>query len=138
MSRIQVILIRGFTALVVLLNSLACAPVNPSQASLVGSWQVEWTCGVETLDLKPDGTYAYAIDFTAGGHETDSGIWRIAPKTERLSGAHVVLQNALDACSTFGDKLQPANRRDRALETTWEWGRLVLTFNTDIQGFTRK
>jgi hypothetical protein len=137
MSRTQVVLIRGLTTLVVLANSFACAPMNPSQASLVGSWKVEWTCGVETLELKPDGTYAYAIDFAAGGRLTDSGVWRITPKSERLSGAHVVLQNALEACAVFGDKLELPNREDRALETVWEWGRMVLIFNPDIQGFTR-
>jgi hypothetical protein len=137
MSRTQANLIRGLTTLLVLLDSVACAPMNPSQASLVGSWKVEWTCGVETLDLKSDGTYAYAIGFTSGGRLTDSGVWQITPKSERLSGAHVVLQNALKACSVFGDKLEPPNREDRALETVWEWGRMVLIFNPDIQGFTR-
>jgi hypothetical protein len=111
MSTTQRALIRGLTTLVVLVNSFACAPMNPSQASLVGSWKVEWTCGVETLDLKSDGTYAYAIDFAAGGRLTDSGVWRITPKSERLSGAHVVLQNALEACSVSGDKLEPPNRK---------------------------
>jgi hypothetical protein len=77
------------------------------------------------------------IDFAAGGRVTDSGVWRITPKAERLSGAHVVLQNALEACSVFGDKLEP-NREDRELETVWEWGRMVLIFNPDIQGFTRR
>jgi hypothetical protein len=126
------------TILVVLMNSFACAPMNPSQTSLVGSWKVEWTCGVETLDLKSDGTYAYAVDFTKGGQMTDSGFWRITPKSERLSGAHVVLQNAIHACSVVSDKREPLIREDRALETVWEWGRMVLVFNPDIQGFTRR
>jgi hypothetical protein len=92
---------------------------------------------VETLELKADGTFVYAIDFAAGGRATDSGRWRIAPKAESLVGAHVVLQNALDTCSAFGERaVQPA-RRDRELETIWEWGRMILSFNPDVQGFTR-
>jgi hypothetical protein len=130
-------LILSITALVVSVSSSACVPMNPSPASLVGSWKVEWTCGVETLELKPDGTYLYAIDFTVGGRLTDSGAWRIAPQSERLSGAHVILRNALEACSVFGDKWQSPQREDRTLETVWEWGRMVLIFNPDIQGFTR-
>jgi len=130
-------LIRSLTALFVLLNSSACVPMNPSQPSLVGSWKADWTCGVETLDLKPDGTYSYAVDFIGGGRLTDAGAWRIIPQYERLSGAHVILGNALEGCSVFGNRLQSPQRGDRTLETVWEWGRMMLTFNPDIQGFTR-
>lgn len=137
MSKTRV-LILSLTTLVVLVSSSACVPMNPSPASLVGSWKVEWRCGVETLELKPDGTYSSAIDFMVGGRLTDSGVWRIAPKSERLSGAHLILRNALEACSVFGDKLRSPQREDRTLETVWEWGRMVLTFNPDIQGFTRE
>jgi hypothetical protein len=120
-----------------LASILACAPASPSQDAVVGKWKVEWTCGLEALDLRPDGTYVYTMDFAAGGRATDSGRWRISAKTERLVGAHVILLNALDPCSAFGEKaVQPA-RRDRELETIWEWGRMILSFNPDIQGFTR-
>ena len=123
--------------LVVAVHVSACVPLNASQASLVGLWKVDWTCGVETLDLKPDGTYSHAIDFKGGGRLSDSGTWRIAASSERLSGAHVILGNALQSCSTLGDKLDSRQRADRRLETVWEWGRTVLLFNPDIQGFTR-
>lgn len=49
----------------------SCAPANPSAASLTGRWKVDWKCGVETLDLRADGTYVSAIEFTAGGRATD-------------------------------------------------------------------
>jgi hypothetical protein len=92
---------------------------------------------VEALDLKPDGSYVYSIDFAAGGRATDSGRWRIAPQTRRLDGAHVILENALEPCSVFGEKIAEPARRDRALETIWEWGRMILSFNPDLEGFTR-
>jgi hypothetical protein len=92
---------------------------------------------LEALELKPDGTYFYAIDFAAGGRATDSGQWTIAAKTERLVGAHVILQNALQTCSVFGVKAIQPERGDRELEAIWEWGRMILSFNPDIQGFTR-
>jgi hypothetical protein len=126
----------GLMALAVAASSLACAPANPSLDAVVGKWKVEWTCGLEALDLQPDGTYLYTIDFAAGGRATDSGRWRISAKAEPLVGAHVILLNAIDPCSAFGEKVsQP--RRDRELETIWEWGRMILSFNPDIQGFTR-
>jgi hypothetical protein len=60
-------------------SSLACAPANPSRDSVVGKWKIEWTCGGEALDLKPDGTYEYTVDFAAGGRATDAGRWELAP-----------------------------------------------------------
>jgi hypothetical protein len=128
---------RRLTTFAALAGSLACAPVNPSQTAVVGRWRVDWTCGLEALELRPDGTYAYTIDFAGGGRATDSGEWRIVAKTERLVGAHVILQNALETCSVFGEKALQPERRDRELETIWEWGRMILSFNPDIQGFTR-
>jgi hypothetical protein len=120
-----------------LAGCLACAPVNPSHSAVVGRWKAEWRCGSETLELNAGGTYSYTIDFAAGGRATDSGQWRIVPKTERLVGAHVVLQNALDTCMGFGEMAVDPKRRDRELETIWEWGRMILSFNPDVQGFTR-
>ena len=116
----------------------ACAPANPSPEALVGHWKVESECGREALELKKDGTYAYSVDFAAGGRATDTGQWRIAAKTERLDGAHVVLRNALRACSEFGGKADRLERGDRELETIWEWGRMILSFHPDLQGFTRE
>jgi len=124
-------------AFAALVGCLACAPANPSQDAVVGKWKVEWTCGLEALNLNPDGTYVYTIDFAAGGRATDSGQWRISAKAERLVGAHIILLNALDPCSAFGEKIVQPARRDRELETIWEWGRMILSFNPDVQGFTR-
>ena len=111
--------------------------VNPSRNDVLGRWKVDWTCGVEALELNANGTYSYTVDFAAGGRAGDSGQWRLLGKTERLEGAHVILENALQACSVFGDKAVEPVRRDRELETIWEWGRMILSFNPDIQGFTR-
>lgn len=126
-----------FAIVAALASCLACAPANPSRDEIVGKWKVEWTCGVETLALKSDGTYLYTIDFAAGGRATDSGRWKISAKTETLSGAHVILQNALETCSISGEKAAGTMRGNRELETIWEWGRMILSFHPDIQGFTR-
>ena len=97
-----------------------------------------WRCGAETLQLRTDGTFAHTVEFAAGGRIVDSGAWRVIPKTERLVGARVVLENALEPCSVFGEKLLQPERRDIRLTTIWEWGRMVLSFNPDTQGFTRE
>ena len=128
---------RRLTSFAALAGFFACAPMNPSKSAVVGQWKAEWRCGLEALELKPDGTYIYTIDFAAGGRAIDSGRWKIAAKTKRLAGAHVILQNALETCSMSGEKAVHPERRDRELETIWEWGRMILSFHPDIQGFAR-
>jgi hypothetical protein len=120
-----------------MLVAFACAPLNLSRESLVGHWKVEWTCGVETLDLNTDGTYTSTIDYSTGGRATDSGRWELQPKSEAFAGARVILREALDTCSAFGAKVDRPDRHDRQLETTWEWGETLLVFNPDVEGFTR-
>jgi|SRR5581483_11132671 len=129
---------RVLTVVAVSFECLACAPMNPSHDALVGRWAVDWKCGREGLELKRDGTYVYTIDFDRGGRAADAGRWKLVAKTERLVGAHVILLNAIEACSDFGEKLEKPERRDRQLETIWEWGRMILSFNPDVQGFTRE
>ena len=128
---------RPIAITVFLIGSFACAPVNPSSTTVSGTWKVEWTCGVETLQLKPEGTYSYTIDFAAGGRATDTGQWRIIPKAKFMDAARVVLENALAPCSMSGEKLAEPERRDRELVTIWEWGRMILSFHPDLEGFTR-
>jgi hypothetical protein len=48
-----------------------------------------------------------------------------------------VLQDAVDFCSPFGEKLAQPEQGERQLETVWEWGRMVLNFSPDWQGFVR-
>jgi hypothetical protein len=128
---------QSLLALAIWGGCFGCAPLNPSTDTVVGQWRVDWTCGVETLNLAANGTYSYTIDFAAGGRETDSGEWTIIPKTERLSAARVRLQNAVQACSYSGEKLPAPGRANRDLETIWEWGRTILSFDPDGAGFTR-
>jgi hypothetical protein len=126
-----------WAAVWILTGAAACAPLNPGESDVIGAWRAEWTCGVEMLVLKRDGSYAYSVDFAAGGRATDSGRWKLVPTTEHLVGAHVILQNALQGCSDFGEKAAQPERFDRTLETIWEWGRMILSFNPDVPGFTR-
>ena len=118
--------------------SYRCVPVEPAERRLIGKWHVEWNCGKETLELKADNTYVHEIEYAAGGRASHSGVWRMTPTPSRLEGGHVVLQDAVEYCSPAGEGLPARERMDRRLETIWEWGRVILSFNPDIQGFERQ
>jgi hypothetical protein len=115
-----------------------CVPVQPSEQQLVGKWRVTWSCGTEEVELKADSSYMHEIDFAVGGHASHAGTWKVTPKESHLEGAHVVLQDAMEFCSVFGEKLPQPERGDRRLQTVWEWGRMILEFNPDWQGFERQ
>ena len=118
--------------------SAGCVPVQQSERDLVGSWRVVWKCGTERLELGADATYTQHIDYAVGGTETHSGTWTVAPKDSRLSGDKLVLKDALEFCSVFGERLPQPERGERQLVTLWEWGRVILSFNPDNQGFERQ
>ncbi len=96
-----------------------------------------WNCGTEELDLKADMSYVHEIEYTNGGHAKHNGIWKVTQKESTLEGGHVVLEEAVEFCSAFGEKLKQPERGERKLETVWEWGRMILSFNPDWQGFER-
>jgi hypothetical protein len=77
----------------------------------VGSWKVTWTCGTEALQLNADGTFSHSVKPATGAQTTDSGAWSVTPRSELLQGATVVLQNALQLCSVFGEKFHTAAQR---------------------------
>jgi hypothetical protein len=117
--------------------AFGCLPVQPSEQKLVGKWRVVWNCGTEDLDLKSDMSYVLEIEYARGGHAKHVGTWCVTPKESRFEGAHVVLQDAVTFCSPFGEKLTQPVRGERKLETVWEWGRMILSFSPDWQGFER-
>jgi hypothetical protein len=117
---------------------VGCIPINPSPTSVAGDWEVSWSCGNESLTLSAAGTYTHTIKFVGGDQESDSGSWVIKPKTGKFVGATLILQNALDYCSAFGEKIDHPKRQEIPLDTVWEWGRTVLIFNPDLQGYVRK
>jgi DUF971 family protein len=106
-------------------------------SELAGEWQVDGECGAEILELKADGNYTYTIAFSDGERVTDTGRWTVTPKRELLEGAHIQLQNALEPWPPSGENSGRSHRVDRQLETVWEWGRPMLSFNPDLEGFTR-
>lgn len=109
-----------------------------TERQLDGRWSVVWKCGTESLNLAADSTYTQHIDYAEGGTETHNGTWTVVPRDSRLSGGKVVLKDALVFCSVFGERLPEPRHEKRQLETIWEGGRVILSFNPDIQGFERQ
>ena len=128
----------GYFVMATCAATSGCVPVQPSDRELVGAWRVVWECGTERLDLRADATYTQHIDYAAGGTVTHSGTWTVAPRESRLAGGKVVLKDAMQFCSVFGKRLPQPEQGELRLETIWEWGRIILSFNPDIQGFERQ
>jgi len=114
-----------------------CVPVQPSEHELVGTWRVVWACGTESLDLRADTTYTQEIVYGDGGRATHSGAWAVERRKSR-PGAAVVLKDAVVFCTTLGKRLPEPTRTDRRLEAKWEWGRVMLSFSSDLEGFVRQ
>ena len=113
----------------------ACVPLNSSVSDVTGRWQVECEGGKETVDLKPDGHYAYTVESPHRQLKVE-GTWKIEPASERLASAKIVLHNGPQSCEnavTFKD-LPPG---DVSLDPVWEWGHTELSYNPDLGGFRR-
>ena len=129
----------GFLALITCSVLAGCMPVQLSERELVGSWRAATECGIESLELKADTTYTQYIDFDGtGGSVSHNGTWAVIPRSSSLSGGKLILKDALEFCSILGKRLPRPERGERQLETVWEWGRVLLSFNPDKQGFERQ
>jgi hypothetical protein len=107
-------------------------PRNPSARDVVGRWQVECEGGKQTLDLKPDGHYIYAVESPHRRLKVE-GTWKIEPARESLESADVILHNGPDICEPVTSK----NGGDVMLAPVWEWGYTELSYNPDTGGFRR-
>jgi hypothetical protein len=126
---------RRATALPAFVVCGACVPLNSSTRDVVGRWQVECEGGKETLDLKPDGHYVYAVE-SPRRRLTVKGTWEVEPARESLESATVILHNGPQSCEnavTFKD-VPPDDAR---LDPVWEWGHAELSYNPDTGGFRR-
>ena len=119
-------------------------PLNSSASDVVGTWRVECEGGVETLDLKADGTYRYTVDWPPGKRSwqpgntvTYAGRWTVEPPSERISGARIRLLQAPETCLEVRYRSPAPRLLDSELAPVWEWGQTQLSFNPDLGGFTR-
>lgn len=125
--------------LIVLFPLTACVEAQLSEQELIGAWQVEWECGIEKLEFKGDGSFVQEIKYHGGGHTSHTGkVWRIVPRKNRSDSGHVLLQDGVQFCSLSGDRLPKPIIINRDLATFWEWGRLILRFHPDFQGFVHQ
>ena len=96
--------------------------------------------GRETLVVSRDGSYVQQLKLDTGRSVSNHGRWWIAPAKpeERLDGGFIVLGGALVFADPFGNEEHTPERIDWRLQTSHEWGRMVLSFSPDLEGFTRE
>ena len=115
----------------------SCAPLYPSAQDVLERWQVQCEGGTETtLELSPQGRYTYTAE-SPRRKERVEGTWGVAPPTERMAGARIVLRNAPPICEDADARTGSSRRGDTQLAPVWEWGHTVLSLNPDLGGFRR-
>jgi hypothetical protein len=107
---------------------------------VAGKWVVDHRFGRENLVLSRDRTYVQRLTYARGGIVSNRGKWWIthAEGKQRFDGGFVVLGDALVFADAFGDELRAPERIDWKLQASREWGRMVLSFSTDLEGFRRE
>ena len=131
--------VRGFhrmLTVVAIAGCSSCAPLNPSAQEVLGRWQVQCEGGTETLELSPQGRYTYTAE-SPRRKERVEGTWDVAPATERMAGARIVLRNAPTICEDAAARTGSSQRGDTQLAPVWEWGHTELSFHPDLGGFRR-
>lgn len=125
----------------VVLLLLACWPAKPSRDQVIGKWVVTHSFGREHLFFSRNGTYVQQMTYARGGIVVaNHGRWWITPALgkERLDGGFVVLGGALVFADAFGNEERAPERSDWKLQANHEWGRMVLRFSPDLEGFRKE
>ena len=130
---------REFAVVLGAASLFSCVPLNPSAQSIAGIWTLKDShCGVQTLTLDVNGSYAYTFNAISGRQSSVTGKWRLVPAASWDEGARLVLSDAPKFCD---DREAPGiglrERGDRALGVVWEWGHTEISFHPDLAGFTR-
>ena len=122
----------------------ACVPLRPERMDLVGKWHARQDCGIEHLELRSDSTYVQRVEFNNGETARNEGFWTVRSRNVlephrgfALRGGDVVLRRAMICCDPDGHRYARPEQFDLDLDANWEWGRPVLEFNPDLEGFTR-
>ena len=117
---------------------LGCAPSHPTDRELVGTWSIAHNFGLETLTLASDHSYAQGCTATSGSPITNTGRWTLVNGKTSLSGSTLELQAARVFATAFGARADEPTPRTVKLEVLRNWGRLELSFNPDLPGFTKQ
>ena len=131
--RLRHFLIRPRVILLAALCFLAvCAPHHGKPKDFVGKWRCTRACGVERLELRRDWTYVQSVRLEDGRTGTHTGRWSV-------EGTRLTLEYGALWCDVFGDKINDEPKiEDISYTTQWEYGRVILEFNPDLEGFTRE
>lgn len=117
---------------------LGCAPSHPTDRELVGTWSTAHNFGRETLTLATDQSYSQSCTATSESLVTNTGRWTLVTAQVAGRGSTLELQAALVFVTAFGERADATIPRTVKLEALRNWGRLELSFNPDLPGFTKQ
>jgi hypothetical protein len=129
---------RAIVLSVFVMVMLGCAPSHPTERELVGTWSTAHNFGQETLTLAADHSYSQSCTATSGSLVTNTGRWTLVTAKAACSGSMLELQAALVFVTPFGERADAPTPRTVQLEALRNWGRLELSFNPDLPGFTKQ
>ena len=138
--RIKLLLGRGRAMVlgVFVLAMLGCAPSHPTERDVVGTWSTAHNFGRETITLAADHSYSQSCTATSGSLVTNTGRWTLVTAQTAGLGSTLELQAALVFVTAFGERAEAPTPRTVQLEALRNWGRLELSFNPDLPGFTKQ
>jgi hypothetical protein len=117
---------------------LGCAPSHPTDRDLVGTWSTAHNFGRETLTLAADHSYSQCCKATSGSLVKNTGRWTLVTAQAAGRGSTLEFQAALVFVTPFGERADGPTPRTVRLEALRNWGRLELSFNPDLPGFTKQ
>jgi len=124
--------------LVVAFLCVGCAiPAQPTRQDLVGSWSVRHELGREDIELRPDGTFLQTLVDMSGQSRQLSGRWDLAKGHNGGSVVH------LESAISFNDRIDRKTSLATAQPSSFDlyavrdWGRLMLEFDPDLEGFRK-
>ena len=126
---------------VILLSSLilvqnGCVPIPRTykKAELLGTYEIKYPFGTDTLVLNADDTYEQRFVDKAGKVYSNRGKWDF----EGGRGNQVALVNAVDVCSPFGKFASTEPHRGYSLRTFGWYRGTVIAVNEDLGLYMRK
>ena len=124
---------RLVAALLILVAESGCILVPRSYAKeqLIGTYEIKYSFGTDTLMLNADDTYEQQFVDSSGKKFVNRGTWRFEGGRDN----QVSLMNAFDVCGPGGQFASTSPHRGYSLRTFgWAWwrGGIVISVNEDL------
>jgi hypothetical protein len=130
---------RALAALLVVIAEAGCVPVprKYTKEQLVGTYEITYSFGTDTLILNSDNTYEQHFVDADGNVYTNRGKWDL----EEGRDNQVALINAVDVCSPTGQFASTHPHPGWSMRSFgWAWwrGRTVISVSGDLDLYMRK